>query len=161
MATPSSIRTLADLMTANGWSASVQDAGAEARVEGTHEDGAAAMATARLTDKGWRLRLYAIGSGQRAWARVQRDAFTRFLETGELEGTHRPVPTKCTCRKSVSAPTKARALRQLKDAQDRHRRAGAKKVEARVYRCPHDARRWHLTSMAKWAGRDAWRPLAA
>ncbi|MFF9204421.1 hypothetical protein ACF1AE_21880 [Streptomyces sp. NPDC014986] len=150
-------------MTAHGWSISRQREGDEVRIEGTHADGAAVMATARLKAKGWEMRYYVIGNGSSHWVRVRRDGLVNFLESGELAPTAQTWPvmhSKCSCRKQY-APTQARALRALEEARRRHLRKGSEKVEERVYRCPADARRWHMTAKTAWNGRETWAEVKA
>ncbi|MEJ8654770.1 hypothetical protein WKI65_43730 [Streptomyces sp. MS1.AVA.3] len=154
----STLEVIAELMTANGWTVSHQQDGGEARVEGVHSSGAAAMATARMKDKGRELRFYAIGSDSRGWTRMKRAGLEDFLETKKINASMphwRVSSSKCTCGKK-SAPTQEQALRMLEEARSRHIRKGSTRVEARVYRCNDDARRWHLTAWASWAGRETW-----
>ncbi|MFI0742839.1 hypothetical protein ACH4PU_32875 [Streptomyces sp. NPDC021100] len=154
---------LAEMMTRHGWAVSRQYPGAaEARVEGERRGGAAVMATARLTDKGWKIRYYVIGSEEDGWTRwaglKKRSTFLEFIRSSAVDADTRlqPLHSHCRCAKKHQA-TRWRALRRLAGIQLHRISADDLKMEKRVYRCPHDARRWHLTSKQEHPHRrDTW-----
>lgn len=124
------------------------------------------MATARYTlEKGWVTRFYVIESvvdGGTDWLRVRRSGLVQFIATDRLPADARRWivrDSKCRCRKHSQA-TQWRALHLLAGIQlDRLNSMGTEQ-ERRVYRCRHDARRWHLTSQdertpSPWQGAAA------
>ncbi|WP_329020355.1 hypothetical protein [Streptomyces sp. NBC_01601] len=152
----------ADLMNRNGWAITRHAGRGEARLEGVRRGGAAVMVTARYSEtKGWRIRHYVIGSvsdGWIEWARVRRSAQESFIATDRLDGT--PVrwlgnDSKCRCRKTVSEPTEWRALQRLAEVKLARLATRGVEAEKRVYRCPDDARRWHMTSQER-RGPETW-----
>ena len=152
----------AELMNRHGWEITQHTAPGEIRLEGARRGGAAVMVTARHSaEKGWKIRHYVIGSvsdGWIEWARVRREALESFIATERLNGG--PVhwlgtETKCRCRK-VAEPTEWRALQRLAGVQLQRLATRGVEAERRVYRCPDDARRWHMTSQDR-RGPDTWR----
>ncbi|WP_372412516.1 hypothetical protein [Streptomyces luteireticuli] len=110
------------------------------------------MATARYTlKKGWVTRFYVIGSlddGWTEWARVRRSDLLHFVATNllPLDAPRRTVSeSKCRCRKTAQ-PTQWRALYLLAGIRLERLSTRGAEEEKRVYRCHHDARRWHHTS---------------
>ena len=160
-AQPQAVSVAAELMARHGWEISCHTSAGEIRLEGARRGGAAVMVTGRHSDtKGWKVRHYVIGSvsdGWIEWARVRRDTMESFIATERLDGS--PVrwlgtDTNCRCRK-VSEPTEWRALQRLATVQLRRLATRGVESERRVYRCPEDARRWHMTSQER-RGADTW-----
>ncbi|MEU2453918.1 hypothetical protein ABZ605_28045 [Streptomyces sp. NPDC012765] len=158
MTESTALQNLAALMAAHGWSSQTHTDGDRIRAEGVHKSGAVAMCTARLKAGRWELSYYAIEANSAQWLRIRRAGLNHFLEHGVLDPSA-PAgavsDSKCTCRK-VHAPTEAQALRFLDRARRKHLFRGAGKVEERVYRCPADARRWHMTSQTERSADSAW-----
>ncbi|WP_282795769.1 hypothetical protein [Streptomyces sp. CC224B] len=159
---------IAALMTQIGWTATVQKVDGKERLEATR-NGAAVMISTRQRKSGRTdLQYYIIPSSASAWSRVRIDGLMEFLQHGRIAPTTKAMTfnhSGCTCRNSQGAPkwhapTEARALRALGHAQENRRAEGSKKTERRAYRCPQDARRWHLTTRESWVGDAAWAPIA-
>ncbi|MFJ3182591.1 hypothetical protein ACIPJN_29950 [Streptomyces sp. NPDC086796] len=158
-----SCEMLAALMTDHGWSVSRQLDGNVLRIEGSRRGGAAVMVTGKRDLEGgpWNLSFYVIGTvedGWTGWARVRRVGLTAFIETGELPQDARRWPvhgSKCRCAK-VNEATQWRARRLLAGVQLKRISNHGAASEKRVYRCPNDARRWHMTSQEK-RGAEVWR----
>ncbi|MFF2571095.1 hypothetical protein [Streptomyces sp. NPDC058084] len=154
----SSIDAIANQMAGLGWTVARKTEGNEDRVEATRENGAGAMVTGELSEHGWKLRYYLIGpieNGWTSWTRVRRGPMEQLLETGRTDVRQRMMPSKCNCGKQHDA-TEQRALKRLDRIQAEAQAAGTKRGERRVYRCPSDARRWHLTSGMKRTTREDW-----
>ncbi|TLQ39197.1 hypothetical protein [Streptomyces marianii] len=163
---PTALESLGDQMSQHGWNTAWMRKHGEARVEGSRKGGAAVMVTARYTlEKGWATRFYVIGSvddGWTDWARVRRSDLLHFIATNRLpvEAKPRKVPhSKCRCRKKAM-PTQWHALRHLARIQLQRLATRGAVEEQRVYRCRHDARRWHVTSMEDRSS-GPWRGAAA
>lgn len=158
----SSCETIAALMDQHGWSVSRQMKGDGVRIEGARRGGSAVMVTGKPRSEGpWDLSFYVIGTpedGWTGWAKVRRAGLIAFIETGELPQDARRWPvrsSKCRCRK-VHEGTQWRALRLLVGVQLARLSSEGVESEKRVYRCPADARRWHMTSQDK-RGAEVWR----
>lgn len=161
---PSVMATTADLMRQHGWEISQQEGAGELRLEGARRGGAAVMVTAKHSDtKGWRVRYYVIGAqsdGWTQWARVHGRALEPFIATETLDSADvrrwLGTSSNCRCRK-VHEATQWRASRRLVGTQLNRLATRGAEEEKRVYRCPNDARRWHMTSRtdarpAEWTG---------
>ncbi|MFJ6841373.1 hypothetical protein ACIQRE_01740 [Streptomyces griseoluteus] len=138
-----------------GWRVRFTADADRARIEALYSDGAAVMLTAV---RGRGINAYVLHAAVRRpprWLGIALTHLDHFAEHRQLPHTARrwELTSKCRCGKRGRFPTEAWAKKILTDIKIRKElRLMQHASERRVYRCPDDDRRWHITSSKKWYG---------
>ncbi|MFF7966729.1 hypothetical protein ACFZC3_15355 [Streptomyces sp. NPDC007903] len=93
-----------------------------------------------------------------SWLGIRVRTVEHFAEHRALQPEARRwvVTSKCRCGKRGRFPTEAWAKKVLTDIKiNKELNRMSRATERRVYRCPDDDRRWHITSSEKWYGNPA------
>jgi hypothetical protein len=155
-------KELEQLLVEAGWSVQTRLVSDRANLYGERDTGAAVLVSYKRSADNTKWNsptYYVLRSPEEApglrWIKVRRGGFGYFVDRGTTKGSGmrlmkvQPKNSKCKCPKNYF-PARAVALATLFEVKIKRVFTRGATEESRVYWCPYDARRWHITSKQEY-----------